>query len=629
MRPSIQTLTITISLTMMLVVMWALSHHYQGFARDGELYAVQALARLHPGLGADVYLQNSSQDRYTIFSRIYASFIGSFGLRNAALLMFVSCTAWFLAAAWALARKISNADQAWLAVIMLIVTTGFYGAYSVFHYSESYLTARTLAEALVVTALAAHFHGRKGLGLAIAVAALFIHPLMALPGLLLLVCLWLPIRHAMLAAAAGILAVLGIALAAVAIPQSVHFLTVMDAPWLEVVRERSQFLFLKYWNLSDWEMHARPFLCLTLSALVFDDERIRRLCAAAMLVGAAGLAVAFIAGAIGPIAILLQGQAWRWFWITGFTSVLLLAPMAVRLWRDEKCGPLCATLIICGWTFGAVHGTAMVALALLLWSLRSRIAGRTGTLLRWAAFALIAVIVAWVLANSWSLVTSPRVESGPESLLIDRIRSILGLQVSTVLFFGFFWYWMRSSRSIWAPALVTGLLAASLPLILPESFQWTQTTGSDSEIKEFSDWRNAIPGASNVLIAPSRKSASFIWFTLERPSYLSVDQSAGVVFSRATALEIRRRSEVLSPIAKPDWQILSQITQEAHGKKLENMTRPLTSQSLVAICGDPQLGFVIAKESVGFDPIRHTHAGAWKDWNLYDCRRVRASGPAA
>jgi hypothetical protein len=271
----------------------------------------------------------------------------------------------------------------------------------------------------------------------------------------------------------------------------------------------------------------------------------------------------------------------------------------------------------------------MVALALLLWSLRSRIEGRVGTLLRWAAFALIAVIVAWALANSWSLVTSPRVESGPESLLIDRIRSILGLQVSTVLFFGFFWYWIRSTRFTWAPALVALLLAASLPLILPESFKWTDRTGSNSEIKEFSDWRGAIPDASNVLIVPARKSAGFIWFTLERPSYLSVDQSAGVVFSRATALEIRRRSEVLSPVANPDWKILSQLTLEARGQKQENMTRPLTSQSLVAICGDPQLGFVIAKESVGFDPIRHTHAGAWKDWNLYDCRRVRAMGSAA
>lgn len=624
-RSAIQPLTITISLTLMLVALWALTHRYQGFARDGELYAVQAMAKIHTNLNADLYLENNSQDRYTIFSRIYASFINSFGLQNAELLLFVVCTAWFLAAAWTLARELSNADTAWLAVAMLVTTVGYYGAYAIFHYSESYLTARSMAEALVVTSLVAHFRGWRHLGLGTAVGALFIHPLMALPGVLLLICLWLPVRQAILGAAAGVLATLGIALTAV----TGHFLTIIDAPWLEVVTERSQFLFLNYWKGNDWELHARPFLCLTLSALVIGDERIKRLCIGAALVGAAGLAVAFIAGALGPVAILLQGQAWRWFWVTGFVSVLLLAPTALRLWHDAKCGPICATLIISGWTFAPVDGTAVIALALFLWSLRSRIDSSTARQLRWAGFILIAVVVVWILANSWSLVTSPPVESGRETLMINRLRSVSGLQLSVVLFFGLFWYWIRSIRTVWGPALVAVFLTVASLLILPGSFKQIGTVGSRSEIEEFADWRNAIPPTSNVLIVPTRKSASFAWFTLGRPSYLSVDQSSGVVFSRATAFEVRRRSEVLLPIADPDWKILSQITQESHGKKLENLTRPLTSKSLAEICGDSKLGFVIAKERLGFDSIQHTHVGAWKDWNLYDCRRVRSSAPAA
>jgi hypothetical protein len=80
---------------------------------------------------------------------------------------------------------------------------------------------------------------------------------------------------------------------------------------------------------------------------------------------------------------------------------------------------------------------------------------------------------------------------------------------------------------------------------------------------------------------------------------------------------------------EPDWKILSQITQEAHGKRLENLTRPLTPTRLVAICTDSQLGFVIAKEKLGFESIRHSHVGPWKDWNLYDCRRVRSAAPTS
>ncbi len=628
-RADIRALLIATALALMLASLWSLTHRYQGFARDGELYAVQSLARVDPSLGADVYLVNGSQDRYTFFSPLYAAFVRAFGLRTAETVLFVLCTVGFLTAAWVLARRLWNSGTAWLALAMLISTVGYYGAYRIFHYSESYLTARTMAEALVVASLAAHYYGRRGLALIIAAAAMFIHPLMALPGALLLICLWLPLRQAMVGAAFGVLAALGISFAATAIPAAARLFTVIDPPWLDIVRERSQFLFLEYWTLGDWELHARPFLCLAISALALEDARIRKLCLAAALVGAAGLAVSYVAGAIGPVAILLQGQAWRWFWVTGFVSVLLLAPTAIRLWRDEKCGPLCATLLIAGWTFAAVHGTAVILLALVLWLLRSRVEGRSGMFLRWAAFALIAIIVTWIIANSWSLITSPRVESGPDSPLVDHIRGIFGLRISAVMVFGLFWYWITSSRAMWAPALTAMLLAATLSSTFPGALKQTGAVGSRGQIEEFSDWRAAIPPGSNVLIVPTEKSASFVWFTLGRPSYLSVDQSSGVVFSRATALEIRRRSDVLLPIMEPDWKILSQITQEAHGKKLENLTRPLTRASLAQICGDSQLGFVVAKEAVGFESIRHINAGAWKDWNLYDCRRVRSSAPLA
>jgi hypothetical protein len=139
-----------------------------------------------------------------------------------------------------------------------------------------------------------------------------------------------------------------------------------------------------------------------------------------------------------------------------------------------------------------------------------------------------------------------------------------------------------------------------------------------------------------VLLIPTRKSASFTWFTLERPNYLSVDQSAGVVFSRATSLEVRRRSEVLLPLGELDWKILTSITQKKSTESKAASTAaststvtPLSIKILVSVCSDPELGFVIAKENVGFDPLQHTHSGSFKNWNLYDCRRVRSAVPAA
>jgi hypothetical protein len=618
------------ALVLLLIALWAITHRYKGLTGDAELYALQALSRIHPNLATDLYLQNVSQDRFTIFSPLYALCIGSLGLQNAALALTVLVTAWFLVAAWSLARNLSNGDAAFLAVVSLIVTVGEYGAYSVFRYSEDWLTARSLAEALVVTALACHFRGAKRLGLVIAAVALTVHPIMALPGILVLICLWLPLRVSAIGAGVGILTALGIAGTAHIDPKASGLFTVVDADWLDVVRERSQFLFLQMWTTGDWKVNARPFICLTLTAVAMGDVRIRKLCMASMLVGFAGLTVAFIAGLIGPSAILLQGQAWRWVWLTCFVSVLLIAPTVLKVWRDEKCGPVCAVLLVAGWTFSVIDSVACVSLALMLWLLRERISERSAQYLRWAAAALGLIVATWAVATSWNLALTPSPESGRETLSIARLRNIMGLGVSAVVLVGLLFHWIRATRSVLVLTIVSTALAVGATLMLPGSFKKIGKEGTVAEISEFADWRATIPSTATVWVIPMYNSATFAWFTLERPSYLSVDQSAGVVFSRATALEVKRRSQVLLPMQDPDWRILSKRNKAVSGKsQAMSSERSLTRERLISVCSDPALGFVVAKEIVGFDPLRHTHAGDWKNWNLYDCRHVRSLVPAA
>ena len=54
---------------------------------DAQLYALQALVRIHPALGTDLDFQHTSQDAYSIFSPFYASVIKLVDLRNATLLL--------------------------------------------------------------------------------------------------------------------------------------------------------------------------------------------------------------------------------------------------------------------------------------------------------------------------------------------------------------------------------------------------------------------------------------------------------------------------------------------------------------------------------------------------------------
>jgi hypothetical protein len=617
-----------VALALVIGALWALMHRYQGFSRDAHLYAVQALAKIHPGLLSDLYFQNNSQDRFTIFSPLYAFFIAVLGLNQAALVLFATCTAWFLGAAWALAREVSGKDVPWLTVAALIITIGSYGAYDVFHFSEDYLTARSLAEALIVTSLYCYSRGLTYIGLGAAIVALFVHPLMALPGLLLLISLMLPIRLAVIGAAAGVLGTFLVSISATTIPAISHVFTVIDATWLEIVRERSRFLLIQQWSLGDWQSNSRPFLSLTISYLALQGARARKLCAAAALVGATGLAIASISSLIGPIAVFVAGQAWRWTWITGFVSVLLLIPTAMTLYKDEKCGPICALLLIAGWTFSEINPLACISVSLAFYLARNRISNRAVQYLRWGSILLAAVMVIWITGNSWTF-ASPTFDFRSEPLLLQRTRNVFGLQLPALFFVWALWYWIVRARSAVFLLILCAALIAPCVFLLHASFTQSRSKGPTAEVDEFAEWEKIIPSTGNVYVWDDKDSPVFSWLTLQRPSYLSVDQSAGVIFSRATALEVKRRSEVLLPITDPDWKLLSRSI--AAKRRKANAKPPerhrLTANDLQSMCKDPQLNFFIAHEDVGFSPVRHVHSGPWKDWNLYDCRRVNEAMP--
>ncbi len=612
---------------LLLLATWGLLHRYKGLALDGELYAFQAMSRLNPALRSDIYLMGNSQDAFTLFSPLYAMFIRGLGLWNASVTLFALCTTAFLAGAWSVARNLWDADRAWLAAATCVVIVGSYGAYSVFSYSETYLTARSMAEAMVVIALACHLRGFRWLSWPIAMAAMLIHPLMALPGLLLLFCLSLPILYALLGALAGVLAALTIAWLSPHIPHAPRFLMLITGEWLEMVRERSQYVFLQLWRLRDWETHGSVILSLAIATLATDDPRVRRLCQAGMLVGATGLIVALIASSIGPVAILLQGQAWRWFWLTGFISVLTLAPTALRLWKEAGCGRVCAALLVASWTFPPVDGTLLAAAALCLWLARRHVQSDTGKFMRLLAYAMIAAVLAWTMANMWSVCTNPPVGTNKDLLLIERLRSIYALQIPALIVAWLGFLWLRAGINLYVSIAVGMLLCSLCCFILRGSLQNNSPVGSAAEISSLSKWRETIPASSNVLIFPETKSAAFIWFSLQRPSYLTMNQSAGIIFSRELALEVLRRSNVLLPVMEPSWKIMSQLTRAAQARaaprKDEEQPRPLTKEQLSTICRDQQLGFVIAKEQLGFGAIQNGEPGRWKEWNLYDCSRVR------
>jgi hypothetical protein len=605
------------------VATWLLLRGYHGLAGDAQLYAFQALSRIHTPLVHDLYLQNTSQDQFTIFSPAYAWFIELFGVELAARSLTLLFTTWFLTAAWLAARTLTDRSGAWLAIIALLIADGIYGGSDVFRLAEQILTARLPAEALIATSLACLLRGSKVIAALTAAAALLVHPLIALPGLLLMMCLVVPVRASLLAAVASAVAGLIIAFCAVYLPLIAKLLPTIDPTWLNIVQERSQFLFLRFWSFRDWEINACPFFYLAFIALANQDSRVRRICLAAAIVGATGLAIALIADVVGPVAILVQGQAWRWVWVAVFVGVLLLPATVLQIWPDRKCGPLCAILLLLGLTLPGADGTACVSLCLVLWLIRPYLAVRAILLLRWIFLAIALAVAVWVAIHAreivWPAVPKSRVVAAVQ------LRDFFALKIPAVLCVALIWYILAKRTGSQAPTLVCfGLFALSI-FVLPAAFQQYRSLASAAEIAEFSDWAGVISQTSTVLVVPARDVGTFVWFTLQRPNYLAVDQSAGVVFSRTTALEIQRRSQILLPVMDPNWKIRSEIRAAvAAGRhEIDAQNRPLTATNLIQICTDPLLGFVISSQNVGFEPLTHKESGSWMGWHLYDCRKVQ------
>ena len=163
---------------------------------------------------------------------------------------------------------------------------------------------------------------------------------------------------------------------------------------------------------------------------------------------------------------MLQGQAWRWAWVTEFMGILFLAPTLLALWRDEHIG-ICATiLVVAAWTLPAIGGSACLTAALLLALRRDRIGARPALYLRWAAVGLGAVVVAWQIRTQW--VPWPRpTRTATEPLPMALMRQILGLQILCGMLVGLLHHWIGTRRSWSSLAVICGALFAMSAFSLP------------------------------------------------------------------------------------------------------------------------------------------------------------------
>lgn len=601
-----------------------LQHPFEGIAHDSVLYTFQALARLHPDtLGHDIFLRFGSQDQYTLFSPLYAAAIRLFGLEPAAAILTLLAHLLFFCSAWLLARRFMGTELALVAVGLLIVLPSGYGAYYVFTYTEEYLTPRQPAEAFVLAGLAAALAGRYGWGLVSSAVAMSLHPIMGCAGAVMLVSLRAVIPKPKLAMTAACLAFITVTCVAYLTPAGP--LARMDDTWLQIIHRRSVFLFIRDWSADDWARTLLPLGVLAVAAIGPSARSVRVFSTAALITAVAGIALSLVGGDLLRIVVILQAQTWRWSWLAEVIAVLLLPLICRDCWKANALARVSALLLVAGWI---CRGDSLMLCGLLMGAaLLSALAGRADVQFARQSWIVtgagvgVAILLTASLAYKMQLLNlSPLALEEPQhvGLQIMRLASTDGIVPAAIIlavgFAGRRW----NTNGMNAALLIAAVIACAS--LFPSTWvAWTRTRYSQELYREYTPLRAKIPPDAEVLRPDALPYDLDVWYLLDRQRYLSVAQTAGLVFSRAAAVAMYQRAQFAGPLladaALEDW-----------------VPKPTASLSaadkLARACADPALGYVLSWQNLGAATLasympdaHHPHVLA----RLYRCSDLRTA----
>lgn len=579
------------------LAVWILQQPYLGVIHDSTLYSLFALTRLHPEqLANDIFLRFGSQDRYTLFTPIYAAAINSLGLEHAASLLTLVFQGALFGCAWLLARRFMPPLAAALGVGLLAAAPGEYGSHETFHIVEGFLTPRLPAEALAVGGLVAALGGRYWLAAACVAAAMSLHPIIGCAGAAILILTFVaPLRPRLFAVAAGA----GL-LAGIAAVLAWHSLGRLEGMWLYTVRVTSTYLFLRNWSYADWSRIAGPLAILAIGALRGTTPLLRRLCAAALAMVGCGLLISFTFGDLLQVPIFIGAQTWRWLWLANLLAFVLTPLIAQQCWSRGDAGRSAILLLAAAWMF---RGTPP-ALYLVPLAIAAAVTPTGLTTQRYWRLAFLGTCIVVGLASVLDAVDHLWYMPGLDPsapVLPQRLRAAFndGAIPAAVLIGA---YWMLGRWESTRP-VIAATAALACGALLPLGWQeWTYSHYTPELAAKFAPWRAGIPVGTEVLW-PDTPVGS--WYLLGRPNYWSPHQSAGAIFSRDKAVLLDQRTQVISKaMGKKDTkQALEQFELDGSATRVPAGAARIGLAGMVMLCSDPALGYIVSWMPVAPTPF--------------------------
>ena len=600
---------------------WLLARPYVGLRHDGVLYAGQALLHLTPtAMSRDIFFAHGSQDSYSMVSPLLAAMYSRWGLDVVQIVLPALCQAVLLAVVFFLLRPLTPRER-WLGLVSLAALSHIYGGFGIFAFAERFVTGRTLAEPLALAALVLVLHDRRVWALLAALTAFALHPLVALPAL---VVGWLLLmQRERRWGWAGLLALLPLLLALLGRPPFSGLLAFYDEEWWGQVVKANGHVLVSFWRVTDWQIVALDMAVLTGAAVLLPPP----LCRLAKAVLVATVALLFVSAVGADVlrnVLITQLQLWRVLWLAHLLCLACLPAIGLRLWRHGAGGQLASLAL--GATVVAVNGAWDKGWVFFVWTMatllvRGRPTPLRPPLQRFAMAATLLALLALSLAVAMGNVDLLRFDQEaldlPAWLLVVFTMPALSLPLAAALFAG--WERGQGSALLAMAALVIGLLYAATTWDRRSS--WTRHV--ETSLQRQHPFAALLPETAQVYW---HESLPATWLMLRRASYMSGAQGAGLLFNRDTALEYGRRHEEFAALelqAKV-CSLLAVLNDKSHDS-VNCMPTEVVVEQLCALERGPDFMIFERRLPKGviaswtFNPADQ----APRTYHLYDCKHFR------
>lgn len=627
-----------VALLMLAAALWCITHPYLGmFEHDARVYTLLLWHWLSPEAYArDPFFLFGSQDRYSVFTPLYAALAGCVGPANAAWMVTALGGALWLSAATVVARGLlkDRILQAFAVLCCVMWSLNYSPNVATFRLNEAFPTARIIALPLGGVALGLAMCQRFWTAVLLAAMALALHPLLGIWPLALIIAHRMPDRAVVLTWSLGIGLMVTMNLLGVGALQR------MDPAWESIIRSSSLDVFVGPAGTLRLN-ETLAWLSLLLWAGRLTAEPVRRWYQLGAAIGASGFLFAQLVSYVSPAILLVQAQLWRAMWIVMFLGVFALAQVLGIAWR----GPYRIWWAIGGLlllVLGNVCGLILFASsALLIPFVRSRViaiarrvdinAGRFAPLM--LAGLLLAVLPGYIVdLEILGLGLARDFQTGFP--VLDGLFLAGGLGLGAWL--------LASLLTFGLPVKVS--LTSCAALFLFAVLHWDQRIGSYREWEKLSP-STAAPRVGDgirpgdVVLSPGG-AALRVWRELGTANYASADQAIGSVFSRDKTFDLLRRRKRLAiaslaetwPLSVGDESMLLNRYRELTGQRLDEKGNlhesyktsiTLTGPGLLYMCQDPELDWVVSQRPLVQDVLEPL-PGRMPEWPwVYSCAALR------